>query len=257
MIFALAASPLIGSFIANFVARFPTEQSVFSGRSACPHCACQLAVRDLVPLLSWLLSSGRCRHCRRPIAAFYPLIELAAVAVALVAAAVTSGWLLWVTCGLGWTLLALAAVDFRHFVLPDALTLPLIPAGLAVAYLQEPAELMTHVIGALAGYLLFLLVRELYFRLRAREGLGLGESCSPLAAFGGRGRAFPASSSSRPPPGSPPRWRGGSLAAPYVFPIACPSGLFSVSLFGSTGSADPSLPIGLFRDGWHAERSFA
>jgi leader peptidase (prepilin peptidase)/N-methyltransferase len=182
-IFVLAASPLVGSFIANFVARFPTEQSVFSGRSACPHCASKLAIRDLVPLWSWISSSGRCRHCRRPIAAFYPLIELAAVAVALAAAAATSGWLLWVTCGLGWTLLALAAVDFRYFVLPDALTLPLIPAGLAVAYLQEPAELMTHVIGALAGALLFLLVRALYFRLRAREGLGLGDA-KLLAACG-------------------------------------------------------------------------
>src|SRR6267143_812555 len=147
MIFALAASPVIGSFIANFVARFPTEQSVFTGRSACPHCGFALAIRDLVPLLSWLSCSGRCRHCRHPIAAFYPLIELAAVAVALTAAAMASGWLLWATCGLGWTLLALAAVDFRHFVLPDALTLPLIPAGLAVAYLEEPAELMAHVIG--------------------------------------------------------------------------------------------------------------
>jgi len=183
MIFALAASPLIGSFIANFVARFPTEQSVFAGRSACPHCACKLAIRDLVPLWSWLSSSGRCRHCRHPIAGFYPLIELAAVAVALAATAETSGWLLWATCGLGWTLLALAAIDFQHFVLPDALTLPLIPAGLAIAYLQEPAELMTHVIGALAGYLLFLLVRELYFRLRAREGLGLGDA-KLLAACG-------------------------------------------------------------------------
>lgn len=183
MILALAASPLIGSFIANFVARFPTEKSVFVGRSACPHCACKLTVRDLVPLLSWLLSSGRCRHCGHPIAAFYPLIELAAIAVAIAAAAATSGWLLWATCGLGWTLLTLATLDFRHFVLPDALTLPLIPAGLAVAYLREPAELTAHVIGALAGYLLFLLVRALYFRLRAREGLGLGDA-KLLAACG-------------------------------------------------------------------------
>lgn len=183
MIYALVASPLIGSFIANFVARFPTEQSVFSGRSACPHCASKLAIRDLVPVLSWLASSGRCRHCGGPIAAFYPLIELTAVAVAVAATATTSGWLLWATCGLGWTLLALAAIDFRHFVLPDALTLPLIPAGLAVAYLREPADLMAHIIGALTGYLLFLLVREIYFRLRAREGLGLGDA-KLLAACG-------------------------------------------------------------------------
>jgi leader peptidase (prepilin peptidase)/N-methyltransferase len=84
---------------------------------------------------------------------------------------------------LGWALIALAAIDLRHFVLPDGLTLPLIPAGLAVAYVQEPTDLVMHVIGALAGYLLFVLIRELYFRLRAREGLGLGDA-KLLAACG-------------------------------------------------------------------------
>lgn len=227
MIFALAASPVIGSFIANFVARFPTEQSVFTGRSACPHCACTLAIKDLVPLLSWLSCSGRCRHCRRPIAAFYPLIELAAVAVALAAAAMTSGWLLWATCGLGWTLLALAAVDFRHFVLPDALTLPLIPAGLVVSYLEEPAELMAHVIGAVTGYILFRLVREFYFRLRAREGLGLGDA-KLLAACG----AWAA-------------WQG----LPGIVLVAAAAGLAAAlagRLFGRPLSLSDRMPFGTF-----------
>ncbi len=227
MIFALTASPLIGSFIANFVARFPTEQSVFIGRSACPHCACALAMRDLVPLLSWLSSSGRCRHCRCPIAYVYPLVELAAVAVALTAAAATSGWLLWATCGLGWALLALAAIDFQHLVLPDALTLPLIPAGLVVAYLQEPAELMTHVIGALAGYLSFLLIREFYFRLRAREGLGLGDA-KLLAACG----AWAA-------------WQ----SLPSIILVAAATGLAAAligRLFGRPLSLSDRMPFGTF-----------
>jgi leader peptidase (prepilin peptidase) / N-methyltransferase len=113
----------------------------------------------------------------------YPLIELTAVVVAVAATTSTSGWLLWVTCGFGWTLVALAAIDIEHFVLPDALTLPLIPAGLTVAYLQEPAELVTHAIGAIAGYAMFMLVRNVYFRMRAREGLGLGDA--KLLAAGG------------------------------------------------------------------------
>ena len=180
---AVAASPFVGSFIANFVARFPTERSVLLGRSVCPHCDTRLTAVDLVPLWSWLRSMGHCRHCGQQISAMYPLVELLAVAIAVAAAMSTAGWLLWVTCGLGWTLLALAATDLRHFVLPDALTLPLIPAGLAVAYLQDPAELQSHAIGAIAGLLAFMAVRAIYFRLRAREGLGLGD-VKLLAAAG-------------------------------------------------------------------------
>src|SRR5882724_4076641 len=163
ILFAIASSPFVGSFIANFVARFPTGRSVLSGRSACPHCNTILTPIDLIPLWSWLHSMGRCRHCGQNIAKMYPLIEIAAVAIAVAAATSTAGWLLWVTCGLGWTLLALAAIDIRHLVLPDALTLPLIPAGLAVAYLQDPSALTTHVMGAAAGLLAFMAVREIYF----------------------------------------------------------------------------------------------
>jgi leader peptidase (prepilin peptidase) / N-methyltransferase len=182
-LFAVAVSPFVGSFIANFVARFPTTRSVLLGRSMCPHCDARLTAIDLVPLLSWLRSMGRCRHCGQKIAAMYPIIELGAVAIAVAAAASTAGWLLWVTCGLGWTLLALAATDLRYFVLPDALTLPLIPAGMAVAYLQDPADLQAHAIGAIAGFMAFMAVRGVYFRLRGREGLGLGD-VKLLAAAG-------------------------------------------------------------------------
>ncbi len=150
-LFAIASSPFVGSFIANFVARFPTGRSVLSGRSACPHCNTILTPIDLIPLWSWLRSMGRCRHCGQNIAKMYPLIEIAAVVIAVAAATSTAGWLLWVTCGLGWTLLALAAIDIRHLVLPDALA--------------------------------FMAVREIYFRLRAREGLGLGD-VKLLAAAG-------------------------------------------------------------------------
>jgi leader peptidase (prepilin peptidase)/N-methyltransferase len=60
-------------------------------------------------------------------------MEIGASAVALSAILVTSGWMLWATSALGWTLLALAVIDWRHWVLPDELTMPLTPAGLLVA----------------------------------------------------------------------------------------------------------------------------
>jgi leader peptidase (prepilin peptidase)/N-methyltransferase len=96
---------------------------------------------------------------------------------------VLSGWLLWASLALGWTLLALAAIDLRHYLLPDPLTLPLIPAGLGLAWLIEPAKLPDHAIGAAAGLVGFALIAWLYRRLRRREGLGLGDA--KLLAAGG------------------------------------------------------------------------
>jgi len=85
-----------------------------------------------------------------------------------------------VSCLLGWSMLAIAAVDARRFVIPDVLSLPAIPAGLLVSgYLLDPSmdQLVSldHVIGAGLGGALFWLVREAYWRLRGREGVGLGD----------------------------------------------------------------------------------
>ena len=95
----------------------------------------------------------------------------------------TTGWLLWASCGLGWVLLALAAIDQREQLLPDVLTLPLIPAGLAVAYVDDPAHLFDHAVGAIAGYAVFVLIELVYARVRGRAGLGRGDA-KLLAAAG-------------------------------------------------------------------------
>jgi leader peptidase (prepilin peptidase)/N-methyltransferase len=84
------------------------------------------------------------------------------------------------SCLLGWSMLAVAAIDAQHFRIPDTLSLPAIPAGLvASGYLLDPwsSQLVSlhHVIGAGLGAAIFWLVREAYFRLRGREGLGLGD----------------------------------------------------------------------------------
>ncbi|HET6469542.1 MAG TPA: A24 family peptidase [Geminicoccaceae bacterium] len=179
----MLVAPFVGSFLGLLIVRLPIGEGVVWERSACRGCKGRLGARDLVPLLSWLWARGRCRYCGARIGWFYPGIELAALAVALWAAALTSGWVFWASCGLGWTLLALAAIDYRHLILPDALTLPLVPAGLAVAWLIDPAMLPHHMFGAVAGFVGFALVGWVYARLRGREGLGLGDA-KLLAAAG-------------------------------------------------------------------------
>ncbi len=175
-LFLLLAAPCVGSFLGVVVLRLPAGRSVLRGRSACPRCGVGLGVLDLVPILSWCFARGRCRHCGAGISWRYPAIEVAALATAAWSLAVLPGWLAWGGCALGWSLIALAAIDARHLLLPDALTLPLVPAGLAVAWAVDPAKLPGHALGAAAGFLALAAVGLAYRRLRGREGIGLGDA---------------------------------------------------------------------------------
>src|SRR5439155_12083250 len=127
----LIAAPFVGSFLGILVRRLPDRRPIAWSRSRCEWCGAALSVRDLVPLCSWLATKGRCRYCGHPLGWFYPGIELGAVAVALAAVAVDGGEGAWLDCLLGWWLLALGWIDIRDWLLPDALTLPLVVAGLA------------------------------------------------------------------------------------------------------------------------------
>lgn len=171
----LVAAPFIGSFLSVLVVRLPAgEDVVFSG-SHCRSCQHPLGVADLIPLLSWLLSRGKCRHCGAQVDALYPLMELASVLIVIWAAQVVGSQALVVTVLFGWVLLALAVMDLRSMFLTDVLTLPLVPAGLAVCLWLEPDAIWVHVAGAVAGAAVLLALSWAYFRLRGREGLGLGD----------------------------------------------------------------------------------
>lgn len=179
----LVVAPFIGSFLGTIVSRVEAPASILWGRSACPACGRRLGPIDLVPLVSWAAGHGRCRHCRAPTGLFYPAIELAALGVALWSVAATGGWPVWASCLLGWTLVPLAWIDARHFVLPDFLTLPLIAAGLAVTCLLDPPSTLDHAIGALGGLMFVIIVRHIYGMIRHQEGIGLGDA-KLLAAAG-------------------------------------------------------------------------
>ncbi len=89
---------------------------------------------------------------------------------------------IWLGCGLGASLLALSWIDIRRFVLPDALTLPLVLGGLAGCWWVAPEALPAHAAGAAAGYLSFRLVAAAYRRRRHCEGLGQGDAKLAAAA---------------------------------------------------------------------------
>lgn len=169
-------APFIGSFLGVLIRRLPADLPVGNARSRCDHCATPLGPRDLVPLASWLLARGRCRHCGAPIGEFYPLVELAALAVAVWAGTLDAGAALWLDCLLGWGLLTLAWIDAETFLLPDVLTLPLILIGLGAAWLLQWPPIVDSAAGAAVGYVAFRLVALAYRWVRGRDGLGGGDA---------------------------------------------------------------------------------
>lgn len=178
----LIAAPFIGSFLGVLVMRLPAGRGI-GGRSACDACHRRLGPADLVPVLSWLWSRGRCRHCGAALGPFYPAIELAALVIALWSWIAAPDLPLWASCLLGWGLLTLALIDWRDGMLPDALTLPLLVIGLAITAWQQPGAWESHIIGGAAGYLVLEAIRLAYRRLRGRDGMGGGDP-KLLAALG-------------------------------------------------------------------------
>jgi len=170
-------APVGGSLVGVLVRRLPAHRPVLLARSHCESCGRTLSVPDLVPIASYLVFRGHCRTCRAAIDPFHLAIELAAVTIAVWAAAVESDpSQLWIDCLLGWGLLALAWIDMDHMRLPNALTLPLLAAGLSAQAAFAPDRFVECVLGAVIGYVAFRGIAVVYARLRGRDGLGAGDA---------------------------------------------------------------------------------
>lgn len=170
-------APIIGSLLGVLIRRLPEGRPMANARSCCETCHQQLRWYELVPLASYLCLRGHCARCGAPIGRFHPVVEIAAIVIAVwaVLAAEDPQWAL-ANAVLGWVLLALAWIDAGHFRLPDVLTLPLVVVGLVATWLLEPWALTGHAIGAMAGYLLFRLLAAAYRHWRGHDGLGTGDA---------------------------------------------------------------------------------
>jgi leader peptidase (prepilin peptidase)/N-methyltransferase len=180
----LPLAPFIGSWLGVLIRRLPAGRPVVLGRSGCEHCGHVLGPAELLPLLSFVLQRGRCRACGARLGWFYPATELASLAVALAAFWANDGdGYVWIDAALGWTLLCAGWIDAETLRLPDSMTLPLILAGLAVSWLEQPQSIYNHAAAAALGYLAFRLLDVAYYALRQRHGLGQGDA-KLLAAAG-------------------------------------------------------------------------
>ncbi len=165
---------LFGSFIATLVLRWPAGRSIL-GRSQCDGCGRNLGLLDLVPLLSALWTSGKCRTCGGRIDPFHWRVELGSGLIGVTALAAFPGTAGWLWALFGWLLLPLALLDARHFWLPDRLNAVLAIAGLLLAGPMLGTLLLDRWIGTLAGGLILAAIAWGYRRVRGSDGMGGGD----------------------------------------------------------------------------------
>lgn len=196
---------VIGSFLNVCILRIPADKSIVLPASSCPKCGKAIAPYDNIPVLSWLILGGKCRNCKTKISAMYPAVELLTGLLFLAcyfAFGLTVDAAKWAVFAA--LLVVLTITDLRERILPDEVNFFGLGAGLLFSFFTKPLDgtalwIANHwfdfppprpalsfadaVLGAVAGSGFLWVVAEGYFRLRGREGMGLGD-VKMMAAVG-------------------------------------------------------------------------
>ena len=189
-----------GSFLNVCIYRLPLGLSVVTPRSACPKCKQPIAFYDNLPVFSWIILGGRCRHCKNSISPRYLLIELLTGLLF-----VGCYWYFGLTlstvkhCAFAFLLLGLIFTDAETKLLPDKLTLPGLAIGILFSLLVPVSDLATQflpgmvnlpfssdvmmrilslvdsLLGAALGASFIYGVGQIYLRWRGMEGMGFGD----------------------------------------------------------------------------------
>jgi leader peptidase (prepilin peptidase)/N-methyltransferase len=188
---------VIGSFLNVCILRIPAAESVILPPSHCPSCGTLIKPYDNIPVVSWLMLAGRCRKCKAPISAMYPVVELATGLLFLACYLVfglNAEALKWAIFAA--LLIVLTITDLRERILPDKVNFAGLGLGLLLSLFTRPMDgtalwlanrLFAYpppeaalsfgdaLIGAGVASGLLWLIAEGYFRARGREGMGLGD----------------------------------------------------------------------------------
>jgi leader peptidase (prepilin peptidase)/N-methyltransferase len=178
---------LWGSFFNVAIYRLGLYESVARPRrSYCPRCGTTLLARDNIPIVSWLILGGKCRHCRAPISIRYPLVEVlsAGLALAVYARFVAGGdgdvvallARFLVYFAFAGTMLVIAGIDLEHKIIPDVITYPFIPIFFICALVIRDVTPLDLILGMVIGYGVVAVVVELSYWLLGREGMGYGDA---------------------------------------------------------------------------------
>jgi leader peptidase (prepilin peptidase) / N-methyltransferase len=162
---------VIGSFLNVVIHRLPRRESLVSPPSRCPQCETPVKPYDNVPVVSWLVLRGRCRHCGAPISPRYPVVELL-TALVFAGVVLARGFDDDLVLELPFVaaLIALAGIDLDHRLLPNRIVYPMAAYGVVATLLVDSGDLVEHLVAG-AGAFAFLLAAALAYP----RGMGMGD----------------------------------------------------------------------------------
>jgi leader peptidase (prepilin peptidase) / N-methyltransferase len=173
---------IVGSFLNVCIYRIPLKKSIANPPSSCPGCGERIKFYDNIPIISYIILRGRCRHCRQRISFQYPIIELVTGLLSLA---------VFVKCYPDYgqylvyfifmsSLVVISFIDLEHQIIPDVISIPGIIAGFAVTVCLTlisvyPITWIDSLIGIIAGGGLLYLVAVIFEKLTGKEGMGGGD----------------------------------------------------------------------------------
>lgn len=177
---------LIGSFLNVCALRWPQDQSVVRPRSRCTRCDTAIAWYDNVPVASWIVLGGRCRHCGESVSVQYPLVELA-TGLMWAGAFVLHGptWEALRTAVFLTLVFGISVSDARFYIIPDEFSLGGTVIGLAMAFLPGGIDWVPAVVGAVSGYAVLWIVGVLGTWMIEKLSPGRLEEAGVDQAMGG------------------------------------------------------------------------
>jgi leader peptidase (prepilin peptidase)/N-methyltransferase len=166
----------IGSFLNVVIYRLPQRKSLVHPGSHCPHCGNAIAFYDNIPLLSYVMLMGKCRHCRASISPRYPAVEAIVGLLALVLF-MRYGFepQFFIEFVLVSLLLSIAFIDLDTFLIPDVLSVTGVALGFATSFISPRLSWIDSLLGVLIGGGFLYLIAVGYQYLRHQDGLGGGD----------------------------------------------------------------------------------
>ena len=228
-LFVIILGGLWGSFANVCIYRLPLDKGVVSGRSYCPKCKKQITWKDNIPIISYLLLSGKCRKCKKPISSQYALVEFLSIlffTIIYFLYGITLTTLLLMILSLSFIIIFF--IDLKHFIIPNEITFSMMALGFLKSFDPNLNSLFPNyinsLIGGLLGYGIIWSIIYFYKQVRKKEGMGLGDA----KLFGVIGFWF------------------GWIAVPFVIFISSVIALLSVvpSLLKNSRTMSSQIPFG-------------
>lgn len=177
IIIIIVLGSAFGSFFNVCIYRLPAKKSIIFPASHCPGCSKAIPIWLNIPILGYIISRGKCKYCESKIHWHYPLVEFITPVLFLLLysrfglSIVFFQYLILFSFGI-----VIFFIDAFHQIIPDSLSLPLIPLGILFSLLPfSPVSFRNSLLSAIAGFLLFFLLSWSYVKLKGQMGLGGGD----------------------------------------------------------------------------------